>query len=110
VLAYRKRRSRDRLHFDESLLNQLASDAQPPSDQATSYQNALRSCSRKLPPQNQHLLAMRYASALSLQVIAERSGLSVAAVSQSLYRIRAVLLKCIRKALASDGSRREERQ
>jgi RNA polymerase sigma-70 factor (ECF subfamily) len=37
VLGHRKRRSRDRLHFDESLLNQLASDAQASAEQGKPY-------------------------------------------------------------------------
>lgn len=110
VLAYRKRRSRDRLQFDESVLSQLAGDAQAAAEQTSAYQDALRSCSQKLPLQNQQLLAMRYSSAYSMQVIAERLGSSVAAVTQSLHRIRAVLLKCIRNTLARDNIGREDSQ
>jgi RNA polymerase sigma-70 factor, ECF subfamily len=109
VLAYRKRRSRDRLHFDQSLLSQLAREAQASTDRTNAYQDALRSCSGKLPLQNRQLLDLRYASALSLQVIAQRLGSSVAAVTQSLHRIRAALLKCIRETLASDLLGRKER-
>jgi RNA polymerase sigma factor (sigma-70 family) len=90
------------------LLNQLANDAQASAEQAGPYQEALRSCARKLSPQNRRLLAMRYASSLSTRAIAQQIGSSVAAVSQSLHRIRAVLLKCIREALSSDGRRAAE--
>lgn len=110
VLAYRKRKSRDRLQFDESLVSQLASDAQASAEQTNAYQDALRSCSQKLPVHNQQLLAMRYTSAYPLQVIAERLGSSVPAVTQSLHRIRALLLKCIRSTLGRDGLYREERR
>ena len=110
VLAYRKRTSRDRLCFDESLLSQLAEVAQARAEPATSYQEGLRSCSRKLPSRNRQLLAMRYTSALSLQSMADQLGSSVAAVSQSLGRIRSVLLKCIRDLLADNGSRQKGRQ
>jgi RNA polymerase sigma-70 factor, ECF subfamily len=110
VLAYRKRRARDRLLFDESLLNQLAEVAQARAEPANEYQEALRLCSRKLPPQNRRLLAMRYASALSLQAMAYQLGSSAAAVSQSLGRIRALLLKCVRDLLADNGLHRREQQ
>lgn len=110
VLAYRKRQARDRLHFDESLLNQLADVAQNRMAPTNGYQEALRLCSRKLPSHNRRLLAMRYVSSQSLQVIAEQLGSSVAAVSQSLGRIRTVLLKCIRDLLAADSLRQKERQ
>lgn len=108
VLAYRKRRSRDRLHFDESLLQQLAKDAQAPVERVDAYQEALRLCSRKLPPQKRRMLAMRYTSALSLQAIAQQLGSSVMAVSQSLRRIRIVLLDCIRDVLSNDSLRQKE--
>jgi RNA polymerase sigma-70 factor, ECF subfamily len=108
VLAYRKRRSRDRLQFDDSLLSQLAGDAQASAEQSNAYQEALQSCSRKLPLHNQQLLAMRYTSAYPLRVIAEQLGSSVAAVTQSLHRIRVLLLKCIRSTLVRDDQRREE--
>lgn len=109
VLAYRKRRNRDRLQFDESLLGQLATDAQASAEQTSVYQDALRSCSQKLPPQNQQLLVWRYSSAYPLQVIAVRIGCSVAAVSQSLHRIRTLLLQCIRDTLARDNPHRRVR-
>lgn len=108
VLAYRKRRSRDRLHFDESLLQQLAKESQTPVGQADAYQEALRSCSRKLPPQKRRMLTMRYTSALSLQAIAQQLGSSVTAVTQSLRRTRIALLNCIREVLVDDVLHRKE--
>ena len=44
VLAYRKRRGRDRLHFDEALLARLADDMQSQVDQITNHQTVLRLC------------------------------------------------------------------
>jgi RNA polymerase sigma-70 factor, ECF subfamily len=108
VLAYRKRRARDRLHFDESLLQKLAEDAQAPLGEVDAYQEALRLCSRKLPPHNRRVLAMRYTSALSLKMIAQQLGSSVTAVSQSLRRIRIVLLSCIRDVLTNNRLRQKE--
>jgi RNA polymerase sigma-70 factor, ECF subfamily len=109
VLAYRKRRARDRLLFDESLVQQLAKDAEAPMEQVNAYQEALRLCSRKLPPQKRRILAMRYTSALSVRAISQQLGSSVTAVSQSLRRIRVTLLNCIRDALADDALRDKER-
>lgn len=109
VLAYRKRRYRDRLCFDESLVQQLAEEAQAPLEQVDAYQEALRLCSRKLPPRKRQMLAMRYTSALSLQAIAQQLGSSVTAVTQSLRRTRLVLLNCIRNVLIDDALRQKER-
>jgi RNA polymerase sigma-70 factor, ECF subfamily len=97
VLLYRRRHARDRLHFDESLLNQLAEVAQTREGLVNEYHETLHLCSRKLPPRNRRLLAMRYTAGLSLQAMAEQLGSSVAAVSQSLGRSRILLLDCIRR-------------
>ena len=110
VLAFRKRRVRDRLHFDDTLLDQLAGDMQSQGDQTTSHQAALQLCARKLPDKGRRLLAMRYTSALSVRVIAEQLGSTVAAVSKSLYRVRMVLRDCVRDALSKGDVTGEERR
>jgi RNA polymerase sigma-70 factor, ECF subfamily len=107
VLAHRKRRVRDRLHFDETLLSQLADDMQVQEDPITNHQAVLRLCSQKMPEQSQRLLAMRYTSALSVERIAEQLGSTVASVSKALYRIRVALRKCVREALNRDGMDQE---
>jgi RNA polymerase sigma-70 factor, ECF subfamily len=109
ILTYRKRQGRLKLHFDDSLLANLAEKAQSQDELAEAYQAALRHCSRTLPAPNWQLLAMRYQESLSVTAIAHRLGRSATTVSQSLYRVRAVLLKCIRERLAKADSRQEER-
>lgn len=109
ILTYRKRQGRLRLHFDDSLLANLAEKACSQDELAEAYQAALRRCSQTLPAPNWQLLAMRYQESLPITTIAQRLGRSAATVSQSLYRIRATLLKCIRNTLARADSRQEER-
>ena len=101
VLAYRKRCARDRLHFDDALLGQMAKESEHQGEQASQWQLALRSCSRKLPAESRQMLVFRYRSPCSVRAIADQLGRSVASVSQSLYRIRAVLLQCIRETVAT---------
>ena len=109
ILTHRKRQGRHRLHFDGSLLADLAEKSQSKDELAEAYQAALRQCSRTLPAPNWQLLAMRYQESLSVSAIAQRLKRSATAVSQSLYRVRATLLKCIRERLATADSRQEER-
>lgn len=99
VLVYRRRRGRDRLYFDESLLTQMAEALKSQPDATTHDQSALRLCQQKLPDQSRQLLALRYASSLSVKAIADQMETTVAAVSKSLYRIRATLRKCVRNAM-----------
>jgi len=58
----------------------------------------------KLPEAQRRLVADRYADALSVGAIAEASGRSVGAVSQTLYRIRQDLLACIRQQMGGAGA------
>jgi len=107
VLAFRKRRVRDRLLFDDALLNQLEEDMQSQASPLVNNQEALQSCAQKLPNQSRHLLAMRYQSALSVKAIAEQLGSTVTAVSKSLYRIRLTLRKCVQDSLSRDDASQE---
>ena len=101
VLAHRKRRIRDRLCFDVTLLTQMAEDLQSQTDPITNHQAALQRCEQKLPDHSRRLLDMRYTSALSIKAIAEQTGVTIAAVSKSLYRIRQSLRDCVRDALGT---------
>lgn len=110
VLAYRKRRMRDRLFFDDALLANLAKESQRLDDRESNYSFALRCCAKKLPPKSRRMLVLRYQSPCSVRAIAEQQNCSAAAVSQALYRIRALLLKCISEIMSQRESESRERQ
>lgn len=95
VLAYRKRHQRDRLFFAESFLKELAGSAEGLSAQQESRIQALISCVKSLPAESAQLLRYRYASSMSIDEVSQELNRSVAAISQSLYRIRRQLLNCI---------------
>jgi len=105
VLSHRRDSRRDRLTFDDELVARLA-DESPEVDGAENdpRQLALRSCMSKLPESQRSLLHDRYGSSKSVGDIAERSGRSVGAVSQMLYRIRQELLSCIRQHTGGAGA------
>jgi RNA polymerase sigma-70 factor, ECF subfamily len=107
VLAHRKPQGRSRLQFDDALVHQLATDMQSQADRLTDNQIALRSCEQKLPEHSRRLLAMRYASGLSVKAISEQLGSTIAAVSKSLYRIRLELRRCVQGVLHMNGSSQE---
>lgn len=102
VLAHRKRRYRDRLYFDDVLVNRLAEGLESRIDELTDSQAALRLCEQKLPENGRQLLAMRYTLSLSAKAISEQLGMTIAATSKALYRIRMDLRQCIRDVLAED--------
>ncbi|MCG8450903.1 MAG: sigma-70 family RNA polymerase sigma factor [Pirellulales bacterium] len=99
VLAYRKRKVRDRLFFDCELLERLAKQSEELGP-TSRYLEALQACLLKLPKHSREMVVMRYDSPGSVACIAQATGRSAAAVSQALYRIRHRLLRCVRSSLA----------
>ncbi len=103
VLAYRKRARRERLVFNDELVNLLAHEAEQQTGEIGSRRRALRTCLKKLSPQQRSLILSRYEPGATVQGIAAKLERSVGAISQTLYRIRATLLECIRRTVASEG-------
>ncbi len=101
VLAHRKRQSRDRLVFDDSLLGEIADEYERQSAGAGGLQ-ALELCLQKLPLTQRTLVESRYMRGEAVNDIATREGKAANAVSALLYRIRQLLADCI------DRKRNEE--
>ena len=102
LLAHRKRRSRDRLVFDEELIGQLADEfaAQAPAGGAL---RALEMCLQKLPDTQRALVERRYANGEAVNDIATRQGKTANAISALLYRVRSLLAECIERSLRAEG-------
>jgi RNA polymerase sigma-70 factor, ECF subfamily len=107
VMAYRRDRSRQRrrLLFDDQLIESLATAAGGKTDGFQGYLAALRDCMAKLPDVQRELVRRRYEPGGSVNSIAADRGDSPNNVSASLYRIRKLLLACIRENLAEDRDR-----
>jgi RNA polymerase sigma-70 factor, ECF subfamily len=100
VLKYRKQRQRDRHTFDDSLLNMVAEEAAPCARELGKRRRALDECMGKLSDLQRNLIMRRYGSNGSVQLVAREYGRSPGAISQSLYRIRSALLKCVERRTA----------
>jgi RNA polymerase sigma-70 factor (ECF subfamily) len=70
------------------------------ADEVDRRAKALKRCLEKLPANQRALVAQRYAPDGSVQDIAAAAGRKVGAISQSLYRIREALLKCVEQTVA----------
>ncbi|MCM2369981.1 sigma-70 family RNA polymerase sigma factor [Aporhodopirellula aestuarii] len=99
VLTYCKRLGRDRLVFDDSLLELIASDVGEMSGEIDDRMEVLQGCMEKLPTPQRQLLSMRYEPDSSLSVIAESLDRTVGSVRQALFRIRESLLGCVQQNL-----------
>lgn len=99
VLEYCRARSKDRLVFDEALIETMATELALRSDAIEERLNALDRCMEGLSGPQRVLLEMRYGSAASLERIAQQLQRPVGSVRQTLYRIRKGLVECMERRL-----------
>ena len=99
VMAWRKKQRRDRLLFDDELLDALVGECADRPD-ANPTLPALERCLEELPREIRRLVDARYVQGQSVQAIAARERRSVNAVSVNLFRIRKALLDCVRRRAA----------
>ena len=103
VQHFFRSKSRRRLYFNESLLDELT-ETQSSIDLASdsvqeSYAKALRRCKDLLPGKDQRLIELCYAATANITQTAVRLGRSPQSVCNSLSRIRRVLFDCIRRSM-----------
>jgi RNA polymerase sigma-70 factor (ECF subfamily) len=95
VLSARKRRSRESLRFDADLLELIAEETPSYVEKLGAYQTLLNQCLAELPDGQREMLLERYSRSGSIQRLAERLGRSAASIHQTLYRIRATVMRCV---------------
>lgn len=104
VLGYvRDKKRRQMLAFDEALVGELADLQEEESGGLEDRRRALRGCLKKLAPNQQESIRMRYGLGLSMPEIATRENRSVKAATVALCRVRKLLEECIRRTLAAEG-------
>jgi RNA polymerase sigma-70 factor (ECF subfamily) len=99
VLSHRRKMSRDRLVFDDDILDYLAERQADRAADGVTREQVLRECVAELPQDQRALIDARYAPGGSVQGIAKQRGKSVGAISQTLYRIRESLASCVERKL-----------
>ena len=102
VLSFRRKMAREKLVFDDDILDYLAerNDDRLIQDFTKDRNAALKACMQKLSDKQRKLVEERYKPGASVQRIAADQGRTVGAISQTLYRIRHNLMQCIEKTLA----------
>ena len=101
TMAYRQRRLRDRLQFDDNLVGRLAIEAKQHNELWQQRSERLAACLERLNPRHRRVLHLRYVEGLSVAEVAERLKRSANAVSQLLFRVRERLIDCVRRAEAT---------
>jgi len=99
VMSWRRRKGRERIVFDDQMLERVAEVMEKRSDREQERVEALRECIEKLPERQRDFITRRYLHEDSLIELAEETGLKKNALVQLLFRARSSLLKCIEHRL-----------
>lgn len=108
VLKFRQTHRRDRLRFNDDLLDTLAEERSAGEGLLYTRQAVLPDCMKKLPPMDRELIDVRYAGEETVQQIAQRTGRQPNTLYKALERIRRTLMKCIEETIA--GSEKTDRK
>ncbi len=95
VLAFRKRRHRDRLEFGDAFLEAVAAEFEGSAEYLERREKALGGCMAKLPAEHREVVTMRYHEGLELEAMALRLKRTVGALYRQLSRVRQMLLECV---------------
>lgn len=102
VKTFRTRQARDRLVFDEELLECVAQAADEAVD-TDRMLKALEACYERLSRSQKTVVQSRYFQGRSVQTIAQRLRCSVGSVSMLLFRIRDRLGACVEDVMLKEA-------
>ena len=94
---------RDRLVFDEDVLELLAVEVADDADAYEAERNALDECLGKLDAAQRKLLDAAYAPGVRMDELATSMGRSPMSFYKALHRIRLALMDCTQRVLAREG-------
>ncbi len=99
VQNFRRIAVRDRLHFDEKLIDQLADRRQGTLHHLNDKLEALRDCLRGLKPADRELIHAAYHDEMAISEIAKSTGRAMQTLYNRLSILRSTLLKCVQRKL-----------
>ncbi len=97
VMAYRQRKGRDRLLFDDETVAAVADDLE--SLEEDDRLMVLADCLDLLPENGRELIERRYTEGASVKGIAEELDETANRIAVRLHRLRVTLMKCIQREL-----------
>lgn len=102
ILSHCRDRKRDRLVFDEDVIQALAAETEEAAAAFDERREALAMCMKKLDQKQTTLLHDHYTANRSLREIAEATERSLSAVKMKLLRIRQELSVCIERQMRTN--------
>ncbi|MGB0769024.1 MAG: sigma-70 family RNA polymerase sigma factor [Phycisphaeraceae bacterium] len=91
----RRKMQRDRLLFDDDVLDKLAAEADAIEPFKTERLAALSDCIERLPRHHRELIRRRYSQTTTVKQLAEAIGKPANSVRVMLFRIRETLVACV---------------
>lgn len=103
ALAFTRDRMRDRLVFDDDVLELLAAEVDEHADAYAAEREALDECLGKLDAAQRKLLDAAYAPGVRMDELAAAAGRSPMSFYKALHRIRLALMDCTQRVLTREG-------
>ncbi|MDB2685764.1 sigma-70 family RNA polymerase sigma factor [Mariniblastus sp.] len=105
---FRRKQGRSKVIFSDHVFDAVADKTEQMFDQLDQRHEVLSHCVEKLTPKDQGLLRLRYDFNNSIEMTAEKSGRTIAAVYKALSRVRAALHQCINRTIEAQESPRSQ--
>lgn len=96
------RKAKDRHRFSEETINLLAQHVEEQDERLVAQRRALEHCTDRLGGEDRQVLAVCYSTGTTLNEVAAQIGRSPNALYKQLGRIRAALVDCVRRRLATE--------
>lgn len=104
IFTFRKKSGRERVHFDQQFIDNIANEIHASSDDSDHRRDGLADCMEKLSEPNRKLLNLIYHGGYSIKSVADQLGKSVPAVYKILSRVRMSLHRCIDQFMVEETS------
>jgi RNA polymerase sigma-70 factor (ECF subfamily) len=102
AIDFLRTRRREQNCFSEALLEQIADQQTTREADEGSRAEALTQCVEKLSQRDRDLVSRCYGRDASIKIVADEMGRPVGSIYVSLTRVRRILYKCVRRALARE--------
>lgn len=96
-MAYRQKRLRDKVVFNDDVVAVLAVEAKELDNRYEERAAALERCLARIHPRSREALRLRYAEELAVKELAKRMKRSANAMYQLLFRARQWLIECVNR-------------
>ena len=103
VLRYRQKKAKDKLIFDEALINTLSTEYVDQADELDLRRQLLPYCIAKLSDSDRELLEDRYSANVTPKKMSEQRNQPLPTLYSAMARIRVALFRCIETKLAQQA-------